>query len=600
VVKRRFTSDDWPLPPPEPTFVDLLRRRAAELPERTIYTELDDEFFDTAEIHGPTLTYSRLDERARAIAVVLRERAAHGDRVLLLFGPGLEFMPAFFGCLYAGVIPVPAYPPYQGLQADPLATLRAIARDCTPTAAMTGGFIAETVQHLGPTDPQLAGLEWINSDDVDSSRADVWRRPEIDADTFALLQYTSGSTGSPRGVVVSHSNLLQNEYILQLAFDHMTHVRPGGGVCWLPFHHDMGLMGSVLQSIFVDGPCYFMSPLQFLRKPVHWLQAITHLGPHTSGGPNFAYELCVRKITQEQKRRLDLSSWETAIVGAEVVSPSTIRRFQEAFEPCGFDPDAFYPCYGLAESTLFVTGGDFFAAPVIRKFHDKDGSFIATDPGDTTDSSIESTQKTLVGCGRPWLGHEVVIVDPVDLTECPPGTVGEIWVSGPSVAQGYWNKPQESEETFGATLPDDDRGPFLRTGDLGFLHEDELFITGRLKDVIVIRGRNYFPDDIEATVQPIHEAFRPGSTVAFGCECDGEERLIVLQEIDRARRRIDPRQLARAVRQRVAEEQQLQVYDVVFLKNGTLPKTTSGKIRRFAARQMYESGQLHLWKGTAR
>ncbi|MEZ6075507.1 MAG: fatty acyl-AMP ligase [Pirellulaceae bacterium] len=391
-------------------------------------------------------------------------------------------------------------------------------------------------------------------------------------------------------VMVSHDNIMKNEYIIQLAFNHMTHRRPGVGVCWLPFHHDMGLMGCVLQSVFVDGPCYFMSPLQFLRKPVRWLQAISHLAPLTayaSGGPNFAFELCVRKVKEEHKATLDLSSWEIACVGAETVSPGTLERFTKAFAPCGFNPTAFFPSYGLAEATLLVTGGRHFEPPVIRNFVERLGRMTPT--------ASERPGRQLVSSGRPWLYQEVVIVDPDSARECPPGRVGEIWISGPCVAKGYWNRPEETALTFKAFLEPDRRGPFLRTGDLGFFDDGELFISGRLKDLIIIRGRNYYPDDIECTVRKLHEAFAAGSTVALGCETDGEERLVILQEIDRGNRRLDKRQLTILIRQTIAEEHQLHAHDIRLLRRGALPKTTSGKVQRFASRELYATGQLLEW-----
>lgn len=551
---------------------------------------LDDDFFDSGVVNGPSLSYGQLDKHARSIAARLHSIGSMGDRVLLLFGPGLEFMPAFFGCLYAGMIPVPTYPPVRGLELDPLTSVRRIVKDCDPRVFLTGGDISAEVQQLCEGEPNFASIHRLNTNAMDDPEAERWQPPYIDPQTIALLQYTSGSTGSPRGVMVTHDNIMKNEYIIQLAFNHMTHRRPGVGVCWLPFHHDMGLMGCVLQSVFVDGPCYFMSPLQFLRKPVRWLQAISHLAPLTayaSGGPNFAFELCVRKVKEEHKATLDLSSWEIACVGAETVSPGTLERFGKAFAPCGFNPTAFFPSYGLAEATLLVTGGRHFEPPVIRSFVERDGR-MSPPVG-------EQPSRQLVSSGRPWLYQEVVIVDPESARECPPGRVGEIWISGPCVAKGYWNRPEETDLTFNAFLEPDRRGPFLRTGDLGFFDDGELFISGRLKDLIIIRGRNYYPDDIECTVRRLHEAFAAGSTVALGYETGGEERLVILQEIDRGNRRLDKRQLTILIRQTIAEEHQLHAHDIRLLSRGTLPKTTSGKVQRFASRELYAAGQLLEW-----
>ncbi len=655
------SSDNWSCALADATLVDLLRRRAIELPNRKIYTLLDDGFFDTGVVGEESLTYGQLDQLSRSIAVQLQRWGAPGDRIALLYGPGLEFMPALFGCLFAGMIPVPVNPPVRGMELDPLAGVRRVVQDCEPIALLSGGQMGQDVKLLCETEPLLANRRWLDTSQLDISRADQWQRPSIDCDTIALLQYTSGSTGSPRGVLVTHGNILNNQAIIQQAVNHRTDVRPGVGVCWLPFHHDMGLIGSVLQSVFVDGPCYFMSPVQFLRKPVRWLQAISHLAPQTpyiSGGPNFAYELCVRKVKEEEKAKLDLSKWEVAYIGAETVSAATLERFAECFAPCGFKPAAFYPGYGLAEATLVVTGKDFSQLPVVCEFVERHGEMTLVadqDPSKLAESTVlgprdeaEAAQTTLklpgrrlVGSGRPCSPTEVLIVDPVTCVKCPQGTVGEIWVSGPCVARGYSNRPLETEQVFQAYTQPDQQGPFLRTGDLGFLWEAfdrrsdqrpwtfdrrseqrpwtfdrrsdqrpwtfdrrsdqrpwvELFVTGRLKDLIIIRGKNFFPDDIECTVRRLHESFKAATTVALGHAIDGEERLVILQEIDRSSRRIDTGELTSSIRQAIAEEHQLNTHDICFLQRGTLPKTTSGKVQRSAARQLYAAGHLLEWKG---
>lgn len=589
-------------PPTEASLLDIVRDRARTAPDRQIFCFLDEGEFETER-----LTYAQLDRRAHAIAACLRERVVPGDRVVLVYPPGLEFITALFGCFYAGAAAVPVYPPRLGLIADPLRPLIEIVRDCEPAALLVGGSLYESIRSASPGIAELPPETLIHSESIATERAAQFRPCPIEREVVALVQYTSGSTGDPKGVVITHGNILSNEYAIQLAFQHRTAERPGGGVCWLPFYHDMGLIGNVLQAVYVDGPCYLMSPLMLLQRPIRWLEAISRYRVHSSGGPNFAYDLCVRRITDEQKATLDLSCWELAAIGAEPVSSSVMERFAAAFAGCGFRREAFYPCYGLAEATLFVSGGDKHAPPVVRSFPAARIEYIPAEADAAPALSLEARQsndaekkcQTLVGCGHAWTDHELVIADPVTCRECPPGVVGEIWFRGPSVANGYWRREQETHETFGAFLADSRRGPFLRSGDLGFIQNGELFVSGRIKDLILIRGHNHYPQDIEETVRRLHEAFRPNSGAAIGCIIDGEERLVILQEIDRQGRRLDLESLRKEIRRAIAEEHQLQVQDIVFLRNGSLPKTTSGKIRRRECRQRYLTGPLTLWTSTA-
>jgi acyl-CoA synthetase (AMP-forming)/AMP-acid ligase II len=578
--------------PSDPTsnatsLIEVLQARAGATPDGLAFCYLID-----GEEEGPRLTYAGLDRAARSIAAVLRDGAGPGDRALLVYEPGLEFIPAFFGCLYAGLVSVPAYPPRLDRLAQSWQVLAGVAADCQPRAVLTTGGLAAALargfNHLS----QSGDLRCLATDSIDLSHAGRWHEPRIDPDATALLQYTSGSTAAPKGVEVTHRNLMHNERMLQTAMDHFG---TGSGVCWLPLYHDMGLVGGVLQAVFQGSPAYLMSPLGLLQKPFRWLQAISRYRADTSGGPNFAYDLCVQRVTPEQKATLDLSNWTAAGIGSEPVSARTIERFTEAFAPCGFKPEASYPCYGLAEATLFVTGGWRWDRPVIRRFCTdalEHGRVVEAAPG-TADA------RTLVGCGRPWLDQQVVIVDPESRVRRPEEIVGEIWVAGPSVARGYWNRLDETEYTFRARLHDTGEGPFLRTGDLGFIRDGELFVTGRLKDVLVIRGRNHYPQEIEATVQAVHPALREGCGAAFETGPDGQMRLVVVQEVDRRRGRgVDVARLLGDVRQAVAERHELQVHDVQFLEPGSLPKTSSGKVQRHACRAGYERGTLRRWRGT--
>src|SRR5215203_1436512 len=525
------------------TLVEVLRRRAAMEPERMVFTFLD---ADGAEVE--VLTWAGLDEQARAVAAALQEAGVAGERALLLHPPGLGFITSFLGCLYAGTVAVPAYPPGRN---RPQVRLRSIATDARPRVV------------LAPSSIRVPGLEecrWIATDGLDAGLAEAWRETSPAPDAPAFLQYTSGSTSDPKGVVVTHANLLHNQEAIRRAFGQTA---ASVVVGWLPLYHDMGLIGNVLQPLYAGARAVLMAPLSFLQRPASWLEMISRYRATTSGGPDFAYGLCAGKVSEAEKAGLDLSSWAVAFNGAEPVRAGTIERFAAAFARCGFRREAFYPCYGLAEATLFVTGGAPEAAPVI--------------------------EAARVGCGRAALGQTVRIVDPESHAPCPPGIEGEIWVAGPSVAAGYWDRPEETARTFGARLADGE-GPFLRTGDLGFLSGGELFVTGRLKDLIILRGRNHYPQDLEWTAEASHPALRPGCGAAFSVETDGEERLVMLQEVERSAP--DPVDIAEAVRRAVAEAHEVAVAEVVLLRSGSILKTSSGKIRRGACRASYLAGEM--------
>ncbi len=564
------------------SLVDLLGIRSKEAPERLLYTFLRD-----GESEFASYTYAELDRRARAIAAVLQGDNVPGDRALLLFPPGLDFISAFFGCLYAGVVAVPAYPPRPN---QGLAKLRSIALDARPAVALTTAAIAGKVMDWVGEEPGLAALRWLPVDQLDAAalaRAEVWRDPGVGADTLAFLQYTSGSTGDPKGVMVSHGNLLHNESAIRQGFR-----QTGDSVIvgWLPLYHDMGLIGNVLQPLYVGGRCMLMSSSAFLQKPLRWLEAISRYRGTTSGGPNFAYELCLRKITAEQRATLRLDSWTVAYNGAEPVREETMVRFAEAFAACGFRREAFYPCYGLAEGTLFVTGGAAGTWPSTTAVEP-----TALERGRVEPAEEGSGSRRLVSNGSPWQEQQVAIVDPETLRRCPLDQVGEIWVSGASVAQGYWERSEVTEQVFRARIAGEEDGTtWLRTGDLGFLYDGELFVTGRLKDLIIIRGRNHYPQDLELTVERSHPALRAGCGAAFAVEVDGEERLVVVQEVERRSRVAADclEEMASAVRQAVAAEHDLHVHEIVLVPYGGIPKTSSGKIQRQACRRGWMSGDL--------
>jgi len=416
--------------------------------------------------------------------------------------------------------------------------------------------------------------------------AEEWRRPEIDGDTLAFLQYTSGSTADPKGVMVTHDNLLHN---LAMIYHGCGHTSESQMVTWLPPYHDMGLIVGVLQPLYGGFPGTLMPPVSFLQRPLGWLRTISRLGADSAGAPNFAYELCSRKITPEELATLDLSSWATAFTGAEPVRHQTLKRFAATFAPCGFRWEAFYPAYGLAEATVFVSGGSRTAPPVVLSV--KGARY---ERGQVVVASAEDVgTKTLVGCGRALADQKIIVVDPESLIRCPPDQVGEIWISSRSVAKGYWQRPGDTEHAFHAHLTDTLEGPFLRTGDLGFLHHEELFVSGRLKDLIIIRGRNVYPQDIEQTVEQSHMALRPGGCAAFSVEAEEGEKLVIVQELERRHvRSADLDEVVASIRRVVAEHHELQVRAVVLIRTGSILRTSSGKVRRRATRAAYLAGTL--------
>jgi len=498
----------------------LLRYRALNQPDKTAYIFLQD-----GESESDSLTYGELDLQARVIATQLQGLVAPGEAVLLLYPPGREFITAFFGCLNAGVIAVPVYPPQRNQKK---LRLQSIVADAQIKVMLTSSSLFTKIEKQLTEDPKLAELHCIiTSSDGRNDLVSHWQQPTVNPDTLAFLQYTSGSTGTPKGVMVSHGNLMNNSEIIYQSFGHSSSSQ---GVIWLPPYHDMGLIGGIIQPLYGGFPVVLMSPIDFLKKPIRWLKAISNYKATTSGGPNFAYEACLRSVKPEQLAELDLSSWEIAFTGAEPVRFNTLERFASTFEACGFRQEAFYPCYGMAEATLFVSGGLKLAKPNVvyaKKSELEQNRLVIT-------STSDKDARTIVSCGHSWLEHKIVIATSESLNSCNSGVVGEILVSGSSVAKGYWNDPNKTKQTFSAYLADTGEGPFLRTGDLGFLQDGELFVTGRVKELIIIRGQNHYPQDIELTVQQSHPALRSDCGAAFTVDVNDEERLIVVQEVERS------------------------------------------------------------------
>ncbi|MBD2111680.1 MULTISPECIES: AMP-binding protein [Cyanophyceae] len=568
------------------TFVELLALRAEQTPQGTAYRFLAEGTPETAE----TITYSALQQRAQAIAVLLQDLNCLNQPVLLLYPAGLDYIAAFFGCLYAGAIAVPAYPPRPNRSLD---RIQAMVQDAGATVALTDSATLQKLERRLAETPQLRSLYCLSTDGLQADLAQQWRPPTIQADTLALLQYTSGSTALPKGVMISHDNLLHNSELIGRCFGNTAASR---GVSWLPPYHDMGLVGGILQPLYVGAEMTLMAPVSFLQRPVRWLEAISHYQATTSGGPNFAYDLCVRKTTPEQRRALDLSPWQLAFSGAEPVHQATLAQFAAAFVPSGFRPQAFYPCYGMAETTLLVTGEAVQGEPkhLILKAADLQQNQVTLVSAADADAA-----RPIVSCGPPAIPNQVTIVDPDSHRPCPPNTIGEIWVRwSRSIAQGYWRREVATQEAFQATLADGSEGPFLRTGDLGFLHGDDLYVTGRLKDLIIIRGRNHYPQDIEATAEQAHRALRQGSGAAFSVMEHDTEHLVIVHELERsALRTADPEAIFAALRRRVAEDHELQVGAIALLKPNALPKTSSGKVQRHLCRSMFLAGQFDVVYG---
>ncbi|SFE35890.1 fatty acyl-AMP ligase [Streptomyces mirabilis] len=562
------------------SLVDLLTTHASQQPERTAYR-----YLVTGDCDGEIqdISYGRLARRSRAVAAWLQERGLAGSRALLLYPPGLEFICGYLGCLSAGVVAVPGVPP-QGRSQNhrALTRMKRLIADADAKVILGGrevlAALAAQAEHL----PELDGVTCVATEDIPDEAADSWREPDLTADSVAFLQYTSGSTSAPRGVMVTHGNLLDNERAITERMGHTPDALAEYDhelfVSWLPVYHDMGLIGPVLNTVHLGATATLFSPLHFLQRPARWLTALSRYRPHTSGGPNFAYELCLKHATPELLDGLDLGRWKVAFNGAEPVRAATLRRFTETFAPAGFRPETLYPCYGLAEATLIVTGGSVDTPPA-----------LAAAPG--AGPHVDAADAAAVGSGRPIPGTTVVIADPERREELPEGEVGEIWVSGAGVAKGYWRNALATRETFRATLKDrPDR--FLRTGDLGFLREGELFVTGRLKDLMVIDGRNHYPQDLELSAEMSHGALRPGCTAAFSVDggVEGEQPVIVAETAPDAA--ADSERITEVIRSAIGEAHGLAVRDVVLVHPGTIPKTSSGKIQRHASRAAYLADAL--------
>lgn len=576
------------------TLVELLERRSEQQKDENLFTFLQDE---GGEVN---ITYSELLKKAKIVAARLQSENLKGERALLLYPAGLDYIIGYFGCLFAGVIAVPIYPPDPSRLNKTLPRIHSILVDSKASIALTTKEVLNQIEDWKKSAKdeskltskylnEMNSIPWIATDEYEKFDSLAFSAEDITEDTIAYLQYTSGSTGTPRGVILTHRNLIHNSKMIQSGFDLF---EKHEGVIWLPIYHDMGLIGGILQPIFSSFHATIMSPTYFLKRPLRWLQIISGISdvPVVSGGPNFAYDLCIKAASPSKVEALDLSNWKLAFSGAEPVRFETIEKFSKTFAPAGFSKSAFYPCYGLAEATLIVSGGDRYKVPATCSI---DKYLLSKNKIKFINQAGNDSIKHFVSSGNKLIDSEIIIVNPENLKKCNDNEIGEVWTSSDSVAQGYWNRIEESKETFEAFTSDTNEGPFLRTGDLGFISKGELFITGRLKDLIIIDGTNHYPQDIETTVETSNKLLRPNSVAAFSIDVNNKEQLVVVQEA-RAKNNVNWNEVIKDIRKAISEEHNLQVYDVVLIKPKTIFKTSSGKIRRRATKHAYLTGQLDI------
>lgn len=543
-----------------PTFPEIMQARARSQAHQTACR-----FFSGPELKPATLSFLELWQQSAALARILVAAGLSGQRILLVCRSQQRFVVAFYACLVAGVVAVPTA---GAKRTQLLDRLRLIAVDAEIAA------VAFDVDEIAQWEPILAGVRKFDLRELDraaiasvEAHASMFARAQ--PDQAAFLQYTSGSTGDPKGVIVTHRNLVQNSAVIA---DAMEISAASSLFTALPLYHDMGLVGGVLQLMYSGCVAGFLPPAEFVQYPERWLQIISRYGVTVSGGPNFMYDLAARTIKDRELDGVELSAWRVAFCGAEPIRAGTVRRFVDRFGAVGFRADAFYPCYGMAESTLFISGVNV-------------GAPLAVQQRETG---------AVVGCGRPRLDMSLEIVDPATRKPVAPGDIGEIWVAGSSVAPGYWRRPQLTASVFHATLAASDEAKFLRTGDLGLWQDEQLYVVGRLKDLVIVHGKKYAPQDIEAACESAHEGLRRAAGAAFSVEHDDTERLVVVHELERSwlRRSAEWSQIRQAVRLQLSQQFGLPLFDLVLIRPGALPRTSSGKVRRGQCRSDYQNERL--------
>ncbi|MGE3727764.1 MAG: fatty acyl-AMP ligase [Candidatus Sericytochromatia bacterium] len=530
-----------------------------------------------------TLSGHEVLQQVEAVAAGLAKRFPPQSRILLLFEPGLEFPLAFWACLRAGMVAIPTYPP-----ADPRTRTRflGIAEDAQAVAVLTSSPLLKLSKWVKWLVGSLRRMKWFALEDLVTEASSSQGLALPDEHDLALLQYTSGSTGTPRGVMLSHGNVYANLLSLVAPWQTMPAVQEHI-VSWLPLYHDMGLMAGIVFPRFINARSTTFSPLYFLQKPRRWLMALSETQGTISCAPNFAFGMCLKKISPEQLGDLNLSHWRISLNGAEAINPETLERFAERFAPCGFQKSAYYNAYGMAETAVFVTGGKPLEPPVVRSFQREALGQHRVIP------SAEG--RVMVGLGQTWGDTQICIVDPESCQRLEPHQVGEIWIQGGSVGQGYWRQPEVTASTFSAEIAGEPAaGKWLRSGDLGFLFEGSLFITGRRKELIILQGQNHSPPVIEQAVQQGNAHFRTGCGAAFSVG-ESPEKLILVQEV-RNECPLSPQELEKIARKALAESEGLHLDELVLVESGALPKTSSGKIQRKFCQDLYLKGKLKKWK----
>ncbi|MGW0827964.1 fatty acyl-AMP ligase [Streptomyces sp. NPDC002845] len=560
------------------SFTELLLTRSDERGDADAFVFLAD---GVRGKEPERLPYRELDRAAKDIASWLQERGLAGHQVLLLYPSGLDFVKAFVGCLYAGAVAVPA--PLPSEQGQHFRRVSGIVRDARVGAVLT------LAEHAPEVEAWLAAegfsdVVCLPTDQGPVGDTAAWRDPRLGAEHLAFLQYTSGSTSAPKGVMISHGDLLANEAAIARSTGNTPDTMIGG---WLPFYHDMGLIGHILQPLWLGTTSVLIPPVSFLRKPARWLELVSEYGVNASGGPNFAYDLCVRRVTDAQLEGLDLSSWRTACNGAEPVRAETLKAFTERFGPYGFRPETMFPCYGMAETTLLVTGTPKTRSALLREV-----DAAGLEQGTLEGPYLGAPRRTLVSSGVALAeDFEVRIVDPETHVERPEGRVGEIWVRGASVASGYWERPEVNAEIFGARIAgQEELGTWLRTGDMGVLGGGELFVTGRLKEMVLINGRNIYPYDVESAVRALDPAI--GAGAVFAVDNGGQEHLVVIHEIRAAAAGADLKSTATGIQRHIGMEFAVPAGNVLLVRPGTVRRTTSGKIQRTLMRKLFLQGAV--------